>query len=126
MNEFLRFRLMITPIIIEIIFWIGVALMVLTGLFSIFMALGRYGSGVNAIIGLLFLVLGPVYWRVTCEIIIVLFRINEKLSDIRDNTGGGQSGGGHHTPQPQSYQAPQQGPMFGGGGPGSAPPRRNG
>jgi hypothetical protein len=126
MNEFLRFRLMITPIIIEIIFWIGVGLMALMGLFWIFTALTRYGSGLNAIVGLLTLILGPIYWRVTCEIIIVLFRINEKLSDIRDNTAGGPAGGGHHTPQPQSYQAPQSGSMFGGGGPGSAPPRRNG
>jgi hypothetical protein len=42
------------------------------------------GGGGGIMGGLLLLILGPVMWRVYCEILIVIFRINETLVDIKD------------------------------------------
>ena len=86
MEDFLKFRKMITPVIIQILFWIGVAGSVLGGLIVIATSFGSSGSGAAGFLaGLLMLVLGPVFVRVYCEILILLFKINESLVDIKDN-----------------------------------------
>jgi hypothetical protein len=76
-GEFLRFRRMITPIIIEIIFWVGVVGCVLGGL-----VIAAQG-GSKAVGGIFLLILGPLAVRVYCEILIVVFRMNENLTAIR-------------------------------------------
>ena len=87
MKEFLSFRRMITPSIIQIIFWVGSALCVLGGLICMVAgATNQYGGGAHVLKGLLTLLLGPVVVRVYCEILIVVFRINDTLTDIRKNT----------------------------------------
>ena len=92
MQEFLSFRRMITPVIIQILFWVGVVLCVLGGLISIIQgASAHYGGGGAVLGGLLTMLLGPVLVRVYCEILIIFFRINETLSDIRNNTSKAQS-----------------------------------
>lgn len=78
MREFLSFRRMITPILIQVIFWIGVVVTVVGGLGLI---IG--GQGFE---GLLLLLLGPLFVRVYCEILILLFRMNETLTEIKNNT----------------------------------------
>jgi hypothetical protein len=85
MQEFFSFRKMITPTIIRFIFWIGSGLMVIAGLVALFSNLGRYGSAASAIGGLLTIFIGPVVVRIACEQVILFFRINETLSDIRSD-----------------------------------------
>ena len=76
---------MITPIIIQIIFWILVALVVIAGFFAIAAGMSAYGGGGLAIlIGFLYIILGPILVRVYCEIAIVFFRMNENLTDIKN------------------------------------------
>jgi hypothetical protein len=80
-KDFLAFRTMITPVIIQIVFWIGVAVCVITGI--IYMSLSsRLGAGAP-LYGLMILVLGPVLVRIYCEILIIFFRINETLTEIK-------------------------------------------
>jgi hypothetical protein len=87
MKDFLSFRRMITPTIIQIIFWVGAVLCVLGGLIGMIGgAASQYGGGEHVLQGLLVLLLGPVAVRVYCEILIVTFRINDTLTDIRKNT----------------------------------------
>jgi len=81
-NDFLSFRRMVTPMIIQVIFWIFVAISVLGGLGLLVSS----GSGEGAFFGLLYLIVGPLVARVYCEILIVIFRMNETLTDIRENT----------------------------------------
>jgi hypothetical protein len=81
MNNFFRFDRLITPTFIKIIFWVGLVLTVLGGLAVLIAANG----GVK-IIGLIYLVVGPILWRIYCEILIVVFKMNESLIAIRDNT----------------------------------------
>lgn len=85
MEEFFSFRKMITPTIIRFIFWIGSGLMAIVGLVTFFSNLGRYGSAVGALGGLLIIVVGPVVVRIICEQVILFFRINETLSEIRSD-----------------------------------------
>ncbi|MGO4881598.1 MAG: DUF4282 domain-containing protein [Bryobacteraceae bacterium] len=86
MTDFLSFRKMITPVIIEIVFWIGVVACVLMGLGVIFQSMNApFGGGAGVFSGLLILVLGPLGVRIYCELLIVLFRMNETLTDIRNS-----------------------------------------
>lgn len=84
MNEYLTFRRMITPAIIQVIFWIGVAVSVLAGLFAIITALS-YGAPLGALIGLLYMIVGPLVIRIYCELLILFFRMNESLTDIKNS-----------------------------------------
>jgi len=61
---------MITPIFIQIIFWLGVLGCVIAGL-------GTMGQSVLQ--GLATLILGPLVVRIYCELIIVVFKMNEAL-----------------------------------------------
>ena len=84
-GDFIKFRKMITPMIIQILFWVGAAFSVLGGLIAMATSLGRYGTGVGGFLGgLLMIVLGPVVVRIYCELLILLFRMNETLTEIKN------------------------------------------
>lgn len=80
MNEFLAFKKMVTPVIIQVIFWIGIIAIVIGGLGAMFQK--------GFFMGLLILILGPIGWRVYCEILIVIFRIHDNLAAIRNQKTG--------------------------------------
>lgn len=83
MNDFLAFRRMITPVIILILFWILTVLTVLGGLIALIGGLVQ-GEGMIAFLGLLYIILGPIAVRIWCELLIVFFRMNETLTDIKN------------------------------------------
>ncbi len=84
MNEFLAFRKMITPIIIQVIFWLGVALCIIVGLIEIIMGASAYaGGGAMIFGGLLTMLIGPLFVRIYCELLILLFRIYDELVAMR-------------------------------------------
>ena len=74
-GEFLSFRRMITPVIIQVVFWLGIAGCVIGGLGLVAGGAGLKGIGA--------IVLGPLFVRVWCETVIVMFKINDALQDIR-------------------------------------------
>ncbi len=80
--DFLTFRTMITPIVIQILFWVMLAVCVIGALVSF----GR-GTGETILAGIVVLVLGPLFVRIYCELLILLFRIRDLLQEIRDKTG---------------------------------------
>jgi hypothetical protein len=86
MNDFLSFRKMMTPVIIKIIFWIGVGLSVLGGLITMIIGFTqlRYGGVAMVFGGLAGMLLGPFIVRIWCELLIVIFQINDSLTDIRN------------------------------------------
>jgi hypothetical protein len=86
MEEYLSFRKMITPVIIQIVFWIGAVFVALYGLWMIFSgATSRFGGGTVVLGGLVTLVLGPLFWRIYCELLIVIFRIHESLNELTES-----------------------------------------
>lgn len=85
MGNFLNFNKMITPSIIKIIFYIGVAVTVLAGIGMIGSGLNStYGGGFEVFSGVLFLLLGPLVIRVYCELLIVIFKMHESLHGINN------------------------------------------
>jgi hypothetical protein len=84
MGDFLAFRKMITPAVIQIFFWIGVLVCVIAGLGilsnkEILAATSPIPPTLTAII---VLVVGPLIVRIYCELLMVLFRIYESLRAI--------------------------------------------
>lgn len=69
MGEYLTFKKMITPMVIQILFWIGVVIVVIAGLVAMFQ--GAFLQGLFTVL------VGPVLVRVYAELIIVMFRIND-------------------------------------------------
>ena len=82
LRDILTFRRMITPLLIQALFWIGVVLVILAGIVLLIVGPGVLGR----VIGVFTILLGPLAVRVYMEIFIVIFRINETLTDIRANT----------------------------------------
>ena len=79
-GDFLAFRKMIVPIIIQVIFWLGVAGIVLS---SLNLLMGRLA--VEVYLGIALLIMGPIYWRIVCEMMIVAFRILDVLTEIKNS-----------------------------------------
>ncbi len=83
MNDFLRFETMITPVVIQVLFWIAVVAVVIMG----FITMGNGGWSVP--LGLIIVLIGPIFVRVYAELVIVMFRINGHLREIEHNTSRG-------------------------------------
>jgi hypothetical protein len=81
MGDWLTFDKMITPVVIQIIFWIAAVVIVIAGIVGLFS-----GGFMGFVTGVLTIVLGPIFVRIYCEIIIVFFRILENLREINANT----------------------------------------
>lgn len=75
MKDFLLFRRMIMPWLITVAFWLGTALCIASGIYCLYAR--KWGMVVPV------LILGPVGLRLICEWLILAFRINETLTDIK-------------------------------------------
>ncbi len=81
MNDFLAFKKMITPIAIQILFWIGVGVCVIMGI-TMIAAASPFGRATAVVSGLIVLFVGPIAIRVACELIVVVFGIYDRLKEI--------------------------------------------
>jgi hypothetical protein len=93
MMDFLTFRKMITPIIIQIVFWIAVIGVVLAGCAMVAGALlaprqdaatnlGPFATLGPLVGGILLIVLGPLAIRIYAELLIVFFKIHDALEEM--------------------------------------------
>jgi hypothetical protein len=78
MRDFFAFRTMISGFVIQIVFVLGLIAIVIAGIGAI--------ANDQALVGVLVLAFGALYWRILCEVFIVLFRMNKSLDGIRANT----------------------------------------
>lgn len=74
LRDFLTFRRMLMPLIIQSLFWIGVILCVVSA--------GYTWLNGNPKLALQVFLLGPLLVRLVSELLIVVFRINDTLLDI--------------------------------------------
>ena len=90
MWDFLTFRKMMIPVIIQLVFWVGSIVLIVGGVMII-------GGGLavpeqvdiradHPAAGLVVMILGPIILRLYCELLIVFFRMNDTLTEIRNNT----------------------------------------
>ena len=95
LKKFLSFERMITPVIIKVVFYIGLVGSAIGGIVFFFSMLiggfqdGGFGSILGRfLIGLvgggLMVFLGALVTRIYAELLILVFRINETLTDIKD------------------------------------------
>ena len=83
MGDYLTFRRMVTPVMIQIIFWIGVAAILIGGIGGV----AAFDGG--AFLGLLGIIVGLLFWRIWCELMLIMFKIYERLGEIETNTRSG-------------------------------------
>lgn len=88
-NRLLSFDELIGGQLLRILYYVGLvgiviwALAVLVG--SLAMAQYSPGAALLGLIGAFFiLVLGTLFWRFTCELWMVIFKIHDRLGEIRD------------------------------------------
>lgn len=82
MKDVLFFDDMLTPKIITAVFWLLLAGSVIGGIGSMFGGYEGFTFG-KFIMGILYVVGGGVASRIWCELLIVLFKMNEALQEIR-------------------------------------------
>jgi len=84
MREYLSFHRMITPVFIQIIFWLAIAAVVIAGLIQI--------GNDHAVAGILTLIFGPLFIRIYAELLIVIFRIQDDVAALRAGKSGAPPG----------------------------------
>lgn len=77
MRNLFFFDAMLTPKIITVIYWLLLVSAVGGGLTQMFSTYGSFWAGLLTLVG------GAVGARITCELMIVLFKMNEALQEIR-------------------------------------------
>jgi len=87
LKDLTDFQEMIAPTLIRILYWIGLVVIAVGALVQLVAALGAMGNsflgGLGMFLGVLIgAVFAVLFWRVMCELYIVLFRIYERLGDI--------------------------------------------
>ena len=73
-HDYLTFKKMIAPLILQGLFWLGVVICVLGGLASILQ--GQFLAGLGIIL------IGPLLVRVYVELFMVMFKINEAVQKM--------------------------------------------
>ena len=82
MKSVLFFDKMLTPKIITIVYWLLLLAAIVGGIGSMFS--GFQGFGIKSfIMGIVYAVGGMIGARIWCELLIVLFKMNEALQDLR-------------------------------------------
>lgn len=91
------FRSMITPFMIRVLYVLGTLLILCMGVYEIGEQLFRLHTNPNNAVVRLFLILlsmpiALVLFRMTCEFLILFFRIHESLEGVRRNTEASTNG----------------------------------
>lgn len=91
-GDFLAFRVLVGPSILQLVFWIGVTACIIGSLIGVYVSVQSIDA-TTVLLGLLgsigLLVLGPMLVRLGCEVLTVTYRIFDTLRDIRDGDGTG-------------------------------------
>jgi hypothetical protein len=80
MRDVFFFDEMITPKVITFIYWLLLLAVLIAGLSTMFRGFGGFLGGIGII------VFGSVFIRVYCELMIVLFKINDNIRKLADDS----------------------------------------
>lgn len=84
-KNLLTFDTMITPFIIQIVFWVGTLGSVISGVIMLISGFTDIAPTMYIFAGILIIIIGPLVIRVYCELLILTFKIYEHLSAIRSS-----------------------------------------
>ena len=85
-SNFFSFKHMIALQILQLIYIIVAVCISIWGLKLLLLGGDDVFGGLGRIGGFLLITFGNIFWRLWCELIIVMFRINKTLNSIDDNT----------------------------------------
>lgn len=86
MGKFITFERMITPIFIQLLFWISFIAIIISSFIMIgYGIVSSQGSWMHVVGGIIFIFISPIVLRVYCEILIVVFKMQQALNDIRNH-----------------------------------------
>lgn len=90
-EDLLQWDRFITPTIIKTFYWLVIALVVLGGISGIFtgllqMAISPFGGFITVLMAIAGVIAGVIFCRIVAELILIVFRINEHLGAIRDQS----------------------------------------
>jgi hypothetical protein len=80
MGDFLVFRTLITPKIIQLIFWGGSLVTTLVGVGMMLFLWALFLEWPFLLPGAGIIVLGPVVLRIVCEALVALFRVHDNVA----------------------------------------------
>jgi len=83
MKDILFFDKMLTPKLITIVYWISLLAAAVGGLSVMFSGYGGV-SVENFILGVVCAIAGAVTARIWCELLIIFFKMNEALQELRN------------------------------------------
>ncbi|GAB4221936.1 MAG: DUF4282 domain-containing protein [Francisella sp.] len=86
LKKFISFDNMITPNLIVVIFWIMFVGILFKGLAVMLSAFSHGNSFLLFFYGIFQIFIGVLIVKVFCEILVVLFKINDSLKEIVQNT----------------------------------------
>lgn len=76
MPKFLFFKSMLTPYIIHLFFWLMVVVCIVGGAYNFWFKAYVHGLQV--------LIVGPILARVICEFLILFFKIDQTLTELKN------------------------------------------
>lgn len=82
--EFIAFRRFVAPYIIMVAYWLGTFGIIVMGLMA-FVGAFRFGGEMAVFLvftAMMYIILGPIFVRLYCELLVVAFRVYETLQDI--------------------------------------------
>mgnify|MGYP005812654925 CR=1 FL=1 len=82
MRDIFFFDNMITPRVITLVYWLLLAAAAISGIATWFVGFGGFTFG-RFLAGIAIFVGGVIGARIWCELLIVLFKMNEALQEIR-------------------------------------------
>lgn len=82
MKDVLFFNNMLTPKIITFVYWLLLLSAVIGGITTMFSGYEGFTFG-SFLTGIFFAVAGAIGARIWCELLIVLFKMNEALQELR-------------------------------------------
>lgn len=88
MRKILFFDSMVTPRIITVVYWLLLFSVAWSGVGFMFIGFGGFSFG-KFLLGLCIMGGGAIGVRIWCELLIVLFKMNEALQDIREQSQSG-------------------------------------
>lgn len=92
-GDLFQFEKMVAPVVLKVVYWIGLIGIALYLLFALGLAVTTMGYSpmtglgmiIGAIIGACF---GVLMWRIIIEVYMVLFGIHQRLGEVRDALKG--------------------------------------
>ncbi|WP_161939545.1 DUF4282 domain-containing protein [Paramesorhizobium deserti] len=83
-KDLLGFEKFLTPVLVKIVYWLGVIGVIGSAIVTFATAFSQTGGASQMIGAILMLIGGLIVWRVLCESTILIFRIYDRLTEIRD------------------------------------------